>query len=295
MKSSATELYDKVAAESASVVIRRYSTSFALATRMLGGSIRQHVENVYALVRIADEVVDGGAAMASDGADAVLRQLDGLEAETERALACGYSTNLVVHAFAQTARRSGFGTELTRPFFSSMRADINPATYDQTRFEEYIYGSAEVVGLMCLHAFLVHEPQAATTYRRLEPGARHLGAAFQKVNFLRDLSADFRTLGRCYFPGIDPARLTDGQKNALLDDVDADLALSLPAIQELPASSRRAVALAHGLFAELSRRLRLTPAADLLQQRVRVPNPVKVRIAAGAALGRPKRAAEVTA
>ena len=98
------------------------------------------------------------------------RQLDGLESETERALACGYSANLVVHAFAQTARRSGFGTELTRPFFSSMRADINPATYDQTRFEEYIYGSAEVVGLMCLHAFLVHEPQAATTYRRLDPG-----------------------------------------------------------------------------------------------------------------------------
>lgn len=272
--------YDDVARETASIVIHRYSTSFGLASRLLGAGVRQHVENIYALVRVADEVVDGGADI---DAKAARRALDGLEEETERAMDEGFSTNLVVHAFALTAREGGFGRELTAPFFESMRMDLQQKVHDQASFERYVYGSAEVVGLMCLRAFLLGE--SADYYERFSPGARALGAAFQKVNFLRDLAADYEALGRSYFPGVDVATFDEATKTRLLDDIDADLRLSAAVVPHLPRSSRRAVALAQSLFAELSARLRATPADQLVRARVRVPNPVKARLALAAALG----------
>ncbi|MDJ0355910.1 squalene/phytoene synthase family protein [Paenarthrobacter sp. PH39-S1] len=283
MKNTTADLYDRVAAQSAAVVIRQYSTSFSLAVRLLAVEIRPHVANVYALVRIADEMVDGAAA-AKIEVSAIGRQLDDLEAEVERAIKCGYSTNLIVHAFARTARAAGFGQELTRPFFSSMRSDLQPAAFTRESFEQYIYGSAEVIGLMCLRAFLIGQCDATGTYEALKDGARHLGAAFQKINFLRDLSMDFMVLGRSYFPDLVPDRLTDAQKDGLLDDIDRDLLISKAAISALPPGSRRAVALAHALFSELSRRTRRTPANDLLQRRIRVPNRVKLRLVVAAAL-----------
>ena len=279
-------LYDQVAEETASVVIRRYSTSFGLASRLLGAGVRQHVENIYALVRIADEIVDGGAAESGADAATTARILDDLEAATDDAMATGYSANLVVHAFALTARQTGFGSELTAPFFASMRADLDATEHDQRSFDAYVYGSAEVVGLMCLRAFLHGELVDATDATTLVTGARRLGAAFQKVNFLRDLSADFDGLGRSYFPGVSVRSFTEDDKHRLLDDIDDDLAMSAAVVPMLPASSRRAVALAQGLFQELSGRLRNTPAAALVTTRVRVPNPVKLRIAALAAAGR---------
>jgi phytoene synthase len=277
-------LYDSVAEQTASVVIRRYSTSFGLASRLLGPGVRQHVENIYALVRVADEIVDGA------GTDAGLsllengQALNALEAETELAMELGFSANLVVHAFALTARETGFGAELTRPFFESMRMDLTETEHDQESFDRYVYGSAEVVGLMCLRSFVLNErvDDAAT----LERGARALGAAFQKVNFLRDLAADFDALGRSYFPGVRVESFDEQTKLRLLDDIDADLAVSASVLPLLPSSSRRAVALAQSLFAELSRRLRATPAERLRTTRVRVPNPVKARLALGAASGR---------
>lgn len=278
------DLYGSVAEQTASLVIRRYSTSFGLAARLLGPAVRQPVENIYALVRVADEIVDGGAEEAGLDPAIAGRLLDEFEAETERAMAEGYSSNLVVHAFAGTARAAGFGSELTAPFFASMRADLSATEHDQASFERYIYGSAEVVGLMCLRVFvrdtshLYTDAELAT----LDGGARALGSAFQKVNFLRDLAADVETLGRSYFPGIDVSHFTDVQKNELLDDIDGELRTAAGSLALLPTSSRRAVATAHGLFAELSRRLRSTPAASLLTTRVRVPDPVKLRIAAGA-------------
>jgi phytoene synthase len=268
-------LYDRVAEETASIVIRRYSTSFALAARLLEPRVRQHVENIYALVRIADEIVDGGLL----DAVAAARSLNDLEAETEAAIGCGYSANLVAHAFALTARETGFGDELTAPFFESMRTDLSATRHDPQSFERYVYGSAEVVGLMCLRAFLLGHPQTAGEDARLVRGARALGAAFQKVNFLRDLSADYHGLGRSYFPGFEIATFTEADKLRLLDDIDHDLAVSGEVISELPRGCRRAVALAHGLFAELARRLRRTPAEQLVHRRIRVPNPVKARIA----------------
>lgn len=277
-------LYGAVAEEAASLVIRRYSTSFGLAARLLGPSVRQPVQNIYALVRVADEIVDGGAEEAGLDPTIAARLLDELEQETDRAMHERYSSNLVVHAFAGTARAAGFGAELTRPFFASMRMDLSPTEHDQASFETYIYGSAEVVGLMCLRVFVRDTSRAYTDAElaTLETGARALGSAFQKVNFLRDLAADLTALGRSYFPGIDPAALTDTQKNALLDDIDGELALAAATVPLLPRSSRRAVAAAQRLFAELSRRLRAVPAASLLTTRVRVPDPAKLRIAFGA-------------
>ena len=276
-----TSLYDRVAEETASVVIHRYSTSFGLASRLLGAGVRQHVENIYALVRVADEIVDGGAQV--DTLEAA-RSLNALETETENAMSVGFSSNLVVHAFALTARDVDFGTELTAPFFESMRMDLSQKQHDQESFERYVYGSAEVVGLMCLRAFLHGE--TVTDADRFETGARALGAAFQKVNFLRDLAADFTTLGRSYFPDVAVETFDEATKTRLLDDIDADLAVSAAVVPDLPKSSRRAVALAQSLFAELSARLRATPARELVAARIRVPNPVKARLALAAAVRR---------
>lgn len=282
-----SELYDRVAHEASAQVIRRYSTSFGLATRLLGPGVRERIEDVYALVRVADEIVDGVAAAAALDRAAVEEALDAFEDETERALATGYSANLVVHAFARTARASGFGSELTRPFFASMRADLRETEHTPESFEAYVYGSAEVVGLMCLQVFLA-APDAglvSTAQReRLVAGARRLGSAFQKVNFLRDLAADVDGLGRSYFPGVDPRAFSERDKTALLADLDADLAEAAAIVPELPRSSRRAVRLAHSLFAALADRIRETPAEELLRARVSVPTATKAALAARAAV-----------
>ncbi|MCU1417539.1 MAG: phytoene/squalene synthase family protein [Schumannella sp.] len=281
-------LYTDVAERSASLVIRRYSTSFGMASRLLGPPVRQHVENIYALVRVADEIVDGGAEEAGLDRLVAARLLNELERDVERSLEEGYSANLIVHAFARTAGAADFGAELIEPFFTSMRMDLSQTDHDAESFSRYVYGSAEVVGLMCLRVFVQDAPReySAAELATLEAGARALGAAFQKVNFLRDLGADVDALGRSYFPGIDVAHLTEAQKLVLVDDIDADLAAAARTLALLPASSRRAVALAHGLFAELSRRIRRTPASALLHTRVRVPDPIKLRIAAAAVTGR---------
>jgi phytoene/squalene synthetase len=284
------KLYDRVAEATASIVIGRYSTSFGLASRLLEPRVRQHIENIYALVRLADEIVDGEAAAAGLSVADAGRILDELEVETEFAMERGYSANLVVHAFGLTARETGFDSTLTRPFFESMRSDLSETEHDQASFDAYVYGSAEVVGLMCLRAFLQGTTRTAEQKAELEAGARALGAAFQKVNFLRDLSADFRDLGRSYFPGVKVDSFGEADKIRLLDDIDDDLRTSARVIPQLPPGSRRAVSLAQSLFADLARRLRATPARQLVNTRVRVPNPVKLRIATGAALGRTPRA-----
>lgn len=274
------DLYSSVAHDSSRVVIARYSTSFAMATRLLAPAIRSQVEDVYALVRVADEVVDGATTQAGLDALAAARILNDLERDTEQALEDGFSANLVVHAFVRTALATGFGTELTRPFFASMRMDLDQREHDERSFDEYVYGSAEVVGLMCLRAFLHGETVTPEQDARFVDGARKLGAAFQKVNFLRDLAADFHTLGRSYFPGIAVGSFTEEDKLRLVADIDADLAVSAAIVPQLPAGARRAVWLAQALFQELNERIRRTPADKLVEARVRVPAAVKWRLAA---------------
>lgn len=271
-------LYDKTARDAAAAVIAAYSTSFALACRLLGARVRSHVRSVYALVRVADEIVDGPAAAAGLSADDVRGALDALEAETLQAIERGFSANLVVHAFAATARECGIRDDLVRPFFASMRTDLTTAQHDRASHDDYVYGSAEVVGLMCLQVFVnagaatPEEPAPA-----LVDGARRLGAAFQDVNFLRDQSHDEATLGRDYL-GIQD----DAARAAVLDRIDADLAAAAAVIPLLPADCRRAVTAAHDLFADLSSRLRRLRERGV---RVRVPDAVKMRIAARALLG----------
>ncbi|MET1043074.1 MAG: phytoene/squalene synthase family protein [Microbacteriaceae bacterium] len=272
------DLYTRAAHDSASRVIGAYSTSFGLATRLLARPVRPHVENIYALVRIADEIVDGSAEQAGLDVAAQRESLDALEGETERAIRLGYSANLVVHSFAQTARTAGIGSDLTAPFFASMRRDLSPVAFTEQELREYIYGSAEVVGLMCLRVFLAGETVSAAERQQLEHGARKLGAAFQKINFLRDLADDFDTLGRRYFPGIDPRALTEEQKLALVADIDQDLAAAHAVISQLPAGCRRAIIAAHALFSVLTAQVRATPASDLLRTRVSVPTSMKLGI-----------------
>jgi 15-cis-phytoene synthase len=274
--------YDRVAQRSAAVVIGSYSTSFGAACRLLAEPVRTHVRNVYALVRIADEMVDAPELGAGVRRRADL--LDRLEEETLQAMSAGHSSNLVVHAFATTARACLIDTDLVRPFFASMRTDLHQTTHDDRSFDRYVYGSAEVVGLMCLRAFLT-DGTARAGYEDLCPGARRLGAAFQKVNFLRDLREDHDVLGRSYFPGVVLRDFDDVAKDLLLEDIDADLRAAAAVVPLLPASSRRAVSAAHGLFTELARRLRATPAAQIRRERVRVPTAVKARIVARALLG----------
>jgi phytoene/squalene synthetase len=276
------DLYSRVAQTSSSKVIRQYSTSFGMAARLLGRRVRPGVESIYGLVRVADEVVDGAASEAGLDLEAQRALLDRLQAETEGALLSGYSTNLIVHSFAATARAGGFGPELTCPFFASMRRDLDPAHFTTEEVRRYIHGSAEVVGLMCLRVFLEGVECDSDRRLRLEHGAQRLGAAFQKINFLRDLRADWSELGRNYLPGIDPDGLTEAQKRVLVADIDSDLDAAAPTIPELPKDCRAAVASAHQLFAALTRRVEATPATELLRTRIRVPNATKLRIVATA-------------
>jgi phytoene/squalene synthetase len=279
-------LYDATAEAASGVVIDRYSTSFGLASRLLAKDTREHIRNVYALVRVADEVVDGPATEAGLDPELARTVLDELETDTERAIALGFSVNPVVHAFARTARVTGFGPELTRPFFASMRMDLDQTEHDDDSFAAYVYGSAEVVGLMCLRAFVYRAGRPTFDQTVLVDGARALGAAFQKVNFLRDLHADFEVLGRSYFPGVEVRTFDEATKDRLVADVQADLDRAALTIRLLPADAQKAVGLAHGLFQELNDRIAVTPADLLITSRVRVPNPVKARLAAQVLAGR---------
>ena len=276
-------LYSRTADDAAAAVIHRYSTSFGLAARLLGARPRPHVRNIYALVRVADEIVDGPAHDAGLTPDRERAVLDALENEVMDAIATGFSANLVVHAFARTARECGIDAELIAPFFASMRTDIDTAAHDDLSHDAYVYGSAEVVGLMCLQVFLNAGMTApARPAADLVDGARRLGAAFQDVNFLRDLADDADRLGRDYLDGA----ADDGRRIAVLDRIDADLAAAASVIPHLPPDCRAAVTAAHDLFAELSRRLRLSPAGA---PRVRVPDTVKATLAARALFGRPPK------
>lgn len=272
-------LYDQAAADAAATVIARYSTSFGLACRLLGPRPRPHVRNVYALARVADEIVDGPAEEAGLSPEAAGEVLDQLEHEVLASIARGFSANLVVHAFAATARECGIGADLVHPFFASMRTDLSTSRHDAASHDEYVYGSAEVIGLMCLQVFVNAGAQhPVTPSPQLVDGARRLGAAFQDVNFLRDRNHDDAVLGRDYL-GLAGH---EGERGAVLDRIDANLAIAARTIPALPADCRRAVTAAHDLFAELAVRLR---ACDGTEARVRVPDAVKARLAARALLG----------
>jgi phytoene synthase len=279
---SSLERYLEAAERSSAEVIDTYSTSFGWASKLLGASEQQPVRNIYALVRVADEIVDGAAAEANDNP---AKLLDELEAETYRALASGFSTNLVVHAFAHTAGEAGIKRDIIEPFFHSMRMDLTEREHDQKSFDTYVYGSAEVVGLMCLKVFMVGRDYTKEERVTLIAGARALGAAFQKVNFLRDLAADFKKLGRSYFPNVNVESFDQATQLRLIEDIENDLATSAKTLPLLPRGSRKAVAAAQMFFQALNERIRNTPAEVLIETRISVPNSQKLVILTKALLG----------
>ena len=280
--------FTRASQTAAASVISTYSTSFGLATHLLGPRHRTHVRSIYAMVRVADEIVDGVGYEAGLDPDAQREQLRGYAARAQSAMETGCSSDLVLHAFAQAARASGIGVEHTAPFFTSMEADLdNPAAqglhvYEGEDYRNYVYGSAEVVGLMCLKVFLREERRDAAQLARLERGARQLGAAFQNVNFLRDLADDTERLNRSYL--TDRAQLTEEAKQAWVRRVETQIHDAKAAVPLLPKDARAAVRAALALFEELSRRVNRTSVPTLYQQRVRVPDPLKGLLAARATL-----------
>lgn len=274
------ELYDKAAQAAAAQVIARYSTSFGVGARLLPRAMRRHIESVYAMVRVGDEIVD--TYMGAD-ADALL---DGFEAEVHRAMNGRFSTNLVAHAFGATAREVGIDRTMVDPFFASMRMDLERTEHDQASFERYVFGSAEVVGEMCLAVFVNTGAGARPLDEDLRAGARRLGAAYQKVNFLRDLGADSDRLGRSYFPGITAATLTDQQLAGLVADCRSDIEAARATLPGLPRRARIAVGTTVDIYERLLAQIETTPASALVATRVRVGDPTKIALAARNALGR---------
>lgn len=285
---TALKQYEEASERAADQIIRAYSTSFGAATKLLGTRHRRHVRNIYALVRVADELVDGVAAEAHLSASQQLHHLDALESETHAAVQSGYSSNPIVHAFASSARISGIDTSLTAPFFASMRTDLRTlpvvhgahtgehpgaVSFTDAAHSDYVYGSAEVIGLMCLRIFVCNERRSPDEMRLLERGARSLGAAFQNVNFLRDLADDTERLARNYLSGGEP--LTEDVKLRWIRTIREQLAEAGTALPLLPPDARNAVECARRLFSRLTDKLERTTVEQLLSHRVRVSNPVK--------------------
>lgn len=260
------ELYDKVAAAAAKLVTTKYSSSFGLATRLFPAVMRGDIYNIYGLVRIADEIVD-----TYNGSDAAA-QLDALELEIYAAIKRKYSANVIVHAFQLVANKRGIDKSLIAPFFYSMRLDTKPQYYTPELYKKYIDGSAEVVGLMCLKVFVSSQAE----YDHLEPGARALGAAFQKVNFLRDLAADQTELQRYYFPNSTFNKFDDSVKAVVTIDVRQDFAVARNAIVQLPAVARPSVQAAYEYYERLLTKLERASANTIKQKRLRVHNSVKL-------------------
>ncbi|MGO2660848.1 phytoene/squalene synthase family protein [Mycetocola reblochoni] len=280
--SAALDQYTRIAEGAAARVISGYSTSFSMATRLLPSRCRTAVTSVYALVRVADEIVDGVGEGAGLDTGQQREALARLEADVEEATRTGFSGNVVVHAFAVAARASGIDRSLTRPFFHSMEMDLDPRALDEAEQREYVHGSAEVVGLMCLRVFLAGQRVAEADRARLDEGARALGAAFQNINFLRDL-ADDTDRGRDYLP-TEAERLSEDGKDEWVRRIRADFDAAQATIPLLPRDCRPGVAAATGLFGELTRRIARTPVEELRRRRVSVPLPVKGRVIAAAVL-----------
>lgn len=263
-------LFDKISYRSSSMVTKTYSTSFSMGILFLDRNLHQHIYAIYGFVRFADEIVDS---FHDYNKKSLL--LD-FKAQTHRAIEEGISLNPILNSFQETVNRFKIDRKLIDTFLNSMEMDLEPERdYDQRAYEEYILGSAEVVGLMCLKVFCYgHEAQ----YQALKPQAMKLGSAFQKINFLRDLNADYQELGRTYFPGLDMSEFNDAVKSEIELDIEADFKAGFEGIIELPKKARFGVYVAYVYYYALFRKIKATPSAVILNQRVRIPNHNKYRL-----------------
>jgi phytoene/squalene synthetase len=265
-------LFDQVAEHCSKVVTESYSTSFSLATRMLGHSIRKDIYNIYGFVRFADEIVDSFHDY--DKEDLLNR----FESDLDHALEHKISLNPILNAFQQTVHKHKISKELIDAFMKSMRWDLHKTEYLSAKeYKEYIYGSADVVGLMCLKVFVEGDQKL---YESLTPSAMALGSAFQKVNFLRDLKADKDGLNRSYFPNLDVNQFDEDTKQNIIAEIEQDFADGLQGIFQLPSSAKFGVYTAYKYYLRLLVKLKKTPSLEIKSARVRVPNYQKMDVLA---------------
>jgi phytoene/squalene synthetase len=261
------ELFDSISNESATLITKKYSTSFSIAVRLLAPDIRQAIYNFYGFVRVADEIVDSFEGYPKE------ELLNRFEGEYQYAIETGISTNPVINAFQKTVKEYNIEAKLVESFLKSMRADLNKQVYEnQEEIDEYIYGSADVVGLMCLKVFVNGDTKE---YDRLKDAAMSLGSAFQKVNFLRDLKQDYAHLNRTYFPNINPENLTTEDKNKIVQEIKEDFNAAYIGIKELPKEARFGVYVAYKYYLQLLKKVDKTPAEVLMDKRIRVSNSLK--------------------
>lgn len=262
------ELFDSISNESATLITKKYSTSFSIAVRLLAPDIRQAIYNIYGFVRVADEIVDSFEGYPKE------ELLNRFEGEYQYAIETGISTNPVINAFQKTVKEYNIEAKLVESFLKSMRADLNKQVYEnQEEIDEYIYGSADVVGLMCLKVFVKGDQEK---YLNLKKPAMKLGSAFQKVNFLRDLNEDFENLNRSYFPNINPNKLSETDKKKVLTEIKKDFEEAYLGIVKLPKEAKLAVYVAYKYYSNLLYKIEKTPSAILKEKRIRVSNPKKM-------------------
>ena len=270
-------LFHNVSRQCSKITTEQYSTSFASAIKLLHKDIRTPIYNVYGFVRFADEIVD-----TFHGYDqqALLQQF---KAETFDAIERGISLNPILHSLQMTVNEYGIETHLINAFFTSMQQDLNKLEYDHNTYNEYIYGSAEAVGLMCLNIFCEGD---INLYASLKPYAQSLGAAFQKVNFLRDLKADNQALERMYFPGCNFLHFSEADKHQIESDIVKDFAHAYKGIVQLPVKARFGVYVAYKYYLSLFNKIRRVKARQIMEERIRIPNYGKAMILAKAGVRR---------
>jgi 15-cis-phytoene synthase len=265
-------LFDTVSFACSVNVTKAYSTSFSSAVKMLAPSIRQDIYNIYGFVRFADEIVDS---FHDYDKEELFRKF---EIELDDAIKNKISLNPILNSFQHTVNKHNIKRELIDAFMKSMKLDLEKQEYKTTEeYHEYIYGSADVVGLMCLMVFVNGDEKK---YNDLKDSAMKLGSAFQKVNFLRDLKADFEGLNRTYFPNTDLTKLTEASKNEIIEDIENDFKLAYEGILRLPIEAKFGVYTAYRYYKRLLTRLKATPSAEIKNTRIRVPDYQKAELLA---------------
>ncbi|CAI8242103.1 MAG: All-trans-phytoene synthase [Flavobacteriaceae bacterium] len=264
--------FDQVSYDCSKLVTQRYSTSFTLGTKMLGSKFRKHIYNIYGFVRFADEIVDSFHNFNKEDL------LQRFELDLTHALNEKISLNPILNSFQNTVHENNIQKDLIDAFLKSMKMDLHKHTYNtREEYKEYIYGSADVVGLMCLAVFVEGDLKK---YDALKPHAMALGSAFQKVNFLRDLNADFELLDRTYFPNVDLSNFDEQSKLAIIEDIEKDFKYALEGIFKLPESVRLGVYTAYKYYWKLLDKLKRTPSRKIQSARIRVPNYQKMGVLA---------------
>lgn len=257
------QLFDNVSFKCSKLVTQSYSTSFSLAVYMLAPSIRDAIYSIYGFVRFADEIVDS-----FHGFDKKYL-IEDFEKEYYKAIATGISLNPILNSFQQTVKQYNITDDLIQSFLKSMKLDLIKSDYNKEEIEDYIYGSADVVGLMCLKVFV---SGSDSKYETLKMEAMRLGSAFQKVNFLRDLKDDNLILNRNYFPGIDLNSFDETSKNKIIEEIDEDFRIAYQGIVKLPVEAKFGVYTAYIYYKKLLKKLENTPCHEIGNERIRVSN-----------------------